>query len=339
MKRIGLMGCGKVAGYGHLPALNESEHWDLVSVFDPNPERLAQAQERFNVPQAFTDSDAFFESGLDAVAITSPAPCHKENVLAAARFGKPVLCEKPLAMDEAEVAEMIAVMEKAGLPFYAGFTYRFGADAQRIKRLVDERVVGDVLSLRLIYIWNCHGKYVTDEEGNRIEQPRRRDRMYEGGPLVDCGVHQIDLSRWWLGSEIVRYQSAGAWLEDYEAPDHVYLHMDHANGAHTMIEISYAYCHTAKESIFLYSYDLIGTEGVIRYDMREETIEVRSVEGTTSYPITHGKNFPGMYTAFAMALDTGQPHGLASPEDGLIATRIARTATNDAIRQRNAAKA
>ncbi len=334
MKRIGLMGCGIVAGYGHLPALRNSNVWELHAIFEPDPVRRAAAQEKFSVPHTFDELDAFFGSGIDAVAVTSPAPCHLENVHAAARHGKPVLCEKPLAMTEDEAREMIAAMHDAGLPLFTGFTYRFGSEALQIKQLLDQGAIGVLRTLRFVYIWNCHGRYELDANGNRIEQRRREDRMLEGGPMVDCGVHDIDLARWWTGSEIVRFHGMGSWVQDYEAPDHVWVHMDHANGAHTMAELSYSYCHTAKEPVHRYIYDVIGTDGVIRYDGITGELELRSAEGTRTFEVERGKNFGALYDAFARAIETGDPGNLATAEDGLIATRIARKATEDIIAAR-----
>ena len=85
MRKIGLMGCGMVAGYGHIPALLEVPDLRLHALFDPEPENLRKAQEKFGVPEAFTDPEAFFRSGIEAVSITSPAPCHRQNVLDVAR--------------------------------------------------------------------------------------------------------------------------------------------------------------------------------------------------------------------------------------------------------------
>ena len=99
MLRIGLMGCGTVAGYGHLPAIKATPNLDLISLFEPDPVRGPKAQENFG-GRLFTDADAFFQSGIDAVAVTSPAPFHVDNVLMAAKYGKHVLCEKPLAMTD-----------------------------------------------------------------------------------------------------------------------------------------------------------------------------------------------------------------------------------------------
>lgn len=327
--RVGLMGCGTVAGYGHLPALKANSEFELVSLFDPDETRLHAAQERFEVSGAFTDVEAFFMSGLDAVSITSPAPCHLENLKAAAENGVHVLCEKPLAMVEAEGQEMIDRARKAKIMLFTGFTARFSPVSLRIRDLVREGAIGDVRSLRLIYIWGCHGKYEIGPDGQKVEQARRAGRMDEGGPLVDCGVHDIDLARWWLGSEVVDWTSAGAWVDEYDAPDHVYLNMDHGSGAHTMVEISYSYAHTASEQTYHLSYDLIGTEGVIRWEMERGQLEVRTGAGVATEQFEPGKNFEGMYAAFAAALDQGVAGDMPSGEDGLVATRIARAATEE----------
>ena len=134
-------------------------------------------------------------------------------------------------MTEAEIEEMIALTRQAGVMLFTAFDYRFSPAAQTIRRLVAERAIGEVRSLRLIYIWNLHGKYTTHAEGRRFLNDRREERMREGGPMVDRGVHQIDLARWWLQQEVVRWSGHGVWVEDYEAPDHLYLHMDHAGRA------------------------------------------------------------------------------------------------------------
>jgi len=152
--------------------------------------------------------------------------------------------------------------------------------------------------------------------------------------MVDCGVHQIDLARWWLGDEVARTTVAGAWVSNYEAPDHLYLHMDHERGAHSMVEMSFTYGHTAKEPNPHFSYHLIGTGGVIRYDRDGYILEARTGEQTIRLPGSSEKNFHGMHAAFAEALRTGEPGHLPSGRDGLIATRLARTATDQAIANR-----
>ena len=333
-KRIGLMGCGTVAGYGHLPALDQCPDLELYSLYDPDEDNLRRQQERFGLANAFTDVDQFFASGIDAVSITSPAPCHLQNVIDAAKHGKHVLCEKPLAMTEAESQEMIDTAARAGIMLFTAFVARFNPVSKQIRSLVRDGAIGEVRSLRLIYIWNCHGMYETGPDGQPIIQARRAGRMLEGGPLVDCGVHDIDLARWWLGSEVAKWTATGAWVEDYQAPDHIYLHMDHDNGAHTMVEISYTFTHTAADPIYHLTYHLIGTEGLIRHEMENNLLEVRNSTGTQQLECTGAKNFDDMYAAFARALEKGSSDELPTGEDGLEATRIARTATEEAIARR-----
>lgn len=328
------MGCGTVANYGHLPALQAQPELILHSLFDPDPSRLGATRERFDVPFASSDVEKFFNSGIDAIVITSPAPNHLANLEDAARHGKHVLCEKPLSMNAADSQRMIDVAQQAGIQLYTGFTARFSPVSGEIKKLLAANAIGSVRALRLVYIWGCHGKYEIGPDGNRQEQARRAGRMLEGGPLVDCGVHDIDLARWWLGSEVDRFSAAGAWVDDYEAPDHVWLHMDHACGAHTMVEISFSYCHTAAEPAGHLTYELIGTEGVIRYDMEQARLEVRGTTGTRVINVGEGKNFAGMYAAFAAALAGESSEELATGADGLAATRIARAATDQVVAAR-----
>ncbi len=333
--RIGLMGCGAVADFGHLPNIVNTPGLELVALFDPNEERLNATAAKFGHPATYDDSESFFNHGLDAVVVTSPAWAHRQNVLDAARHGLHVLCEKPIAMTDEEGEEMIAAMEKAGKMLLVGFVYRFSRVAVQFKRWIQEKVVGETRSLRLIYIWDLHGQYEQMPDGTWGLNDRFHGRMIEGGPLVDCGVHQIDLARYWLGKEVTRAQASGAWvLDGYEAPDQVFLQMEHEGGAHTAIEVSFSYGHTAREPHAQFSYDAIGTGGVLRYDRNGYILEARTGEQTIRIPGASEKNFQGMYIAFAEALRTGEIGDFPTARDGLIATRIARTATDQAIASR-----
>ncbi len=329
------MGCGLVADYGHIPAIKRTAGVELVSIMDPDAGRLLEAKSKFGVPNSFTDAQLFFQSGIDAVIITSPAPTHKENVLLAAKYRKPVLCEKPLSMNEEDSIEMIDAMSAAGAPLYVGFTYRFAPCAMEIHRLIMDGAIGKVRSLRLIYIWDCHGKYLPRLDAN-CYNAHREGRMNEGGPMVDCGVHQIDLARWWLGSEVIHSQGMGAWVDgdDHISPDHMYLHMTHARGETTMVEISYSYAHTSRDSRVDFRYELIGTDGIIRYDRQARVFELLNQHGTKSLAWYEEKNFDGMYQELERALRTGKTSDMPTGLDGMLATRIARTATEQSIKDR-----
>jgi predicted dehydrogenase len=333
-KKIGLMGCGAIAQGRHVPAIFETEGLELHAVLEPHDGRRARARDDLGIPHVFAEPEPFFESGIDAVSVVSPAPFHRGNVLQAARRRLPVLCEKPLAMSPEEAAEMIAAMKAAPAPLFTAFCYRFSPVAVRIRELVREKAIGEVRSLRLVYIWGALGKYETGARGERVLRSMRDGRMREGGPLVDCGTHQIDLARFWLGSEVTRFTGHGAWVDDYVAPDHVWVHMEHAGGAHATVEVSYSYHHTSKRRRSEFLYELIGTNGVIRYDRNRRAFTMENGDGSHELPFHREKNFPGMYAELLRFLATGETALLASADDGLRATEIALGATAQAIRRR-----
>lgn len=335
------MGCGVVASYGHLPAINETPGLEIAAIFDPNPIQLARMGDNYPEAKRFTSSDDFFKYGdFDAVTITSPAPRHRENAEQAAGYGKHILCEKPLAMNDKDIEAMIHAADDGGVLLATAFCYRFSPVALRIKELIAEGRIGRVGAMRLIYVWNLHGKTITLPDGTRVESPLRIGRMEEGGPMVDCGVHQIDLARWWTGSDVIRQQAAGAWIDDnYVAPEHMWLHMDHENGVHTTVEMSFSYTHTASEPIDNFSYHIMGTEGLIRYDRWNWQFEVRTPHGTEYLPGASEKDFGGMYRAWRDALESGDMGNMPTGRDGLLVTRIARAATDQTIANREVLQA
>jgi len=331
------MGCGVVADYGHLPALSRTPGLTAHALFDPHAGRRDAAAQRFGVPVATDDPDTFFAE-LDAVLVASPAPAHAANVLACAARGLPVLCEKPLAMNDDEGRSMIDAMAGAGAALHVAFCYRFSTAALEIKRLIGEGAIGEVAALRLIYNWDCHGRY-DHRDPTRGVAAYRDGRMREGGPMVDCGTHQIDLAAWWLGRPAAAWTGHGAWTDgggDYDCPGHIWAHLTHAAEpggappAHTAVEMSYGYGHTARDADSSFKYELIGTDGVIVYDRNPGRFELRNAAGTTPLAFHEEKNFDAMHLAWARLLETGDPGHLATAEDALAATRIALDVTRQA---------
>lgn len=335
MLKLGVIGCGMIAELGHLPAIAEVPGVQVYALFDRDSGRAHDLQKRFHVPHAYPTEEDFWNSNIDAAVICTPAPIHHRNVMAAARHGKPVLCEKPLGMNEPEMLEMKRMMARAKLPLYTGFNYRFSESARTIRQLVRDNAIGETRLLRLIYNWGLHGKWSWDEHGQRINSPLRTGRMEEGGPMVDFGVHQIDLARWWLQSQVRWQKGIGVWLDNYQAPDHMYLHMAHECGAHTMIEMSFSYNTTSREPRSHFMYELVGTDGVIRYNREEHSFELRNSHGTQHLPWHPEKSFTGLYHEFRDALRSGEPGDMPTADDGIIATHIAKQATEQAIGERD----
>jgi predicted dehydrogenase len=333
MARIGLMGCGSVADFGHLPAILKTPGFELVALFDPVPGRSQEYSEKFGgIP--CTTTDEFFSHSLDAVSICSPLPSHHDNVMLCSEHGVHVLCEKPIAENEDDAADMIAVMEDGGKGFFVGFVYRFSPVVRQLRDWMRSGEIGDAKHLRMIYMWNLHGQWIQDAKGLWIESPAWKGRMREGGPLIDCGVHQIDLIRWITGLEVRDYDAHGAWVSNYESPDHILAFLQLEAGVTASVEVSFTYGHTAKEPLSWFSYEIIGTGGVARFDRNGYILETRNGQGVHSVPGTGEKDFDGMYRQFAEFIHTGRKGDLASPQDAMVASEIAVGCTDRAIQKR-----
>ena len=332
MVRYALIGYGKVASV-HAQSLAEAKQSKLVAVWGRSAEKAALFAKEWDI-LPFTDMQKMIvEAKVDAVIITTPHPVHKENTVEALKAGAHVLVEKPMALTVAECQEMIDCTARAGVMLFTGFDYRFSPAALQIRQWLRDGAIGDLRSLRLIYIWNCHGKRQRNDQGLLVENARRQGRMDEGGPMVDCGVHQIDLARFWTGSEVQSWTAAGAWVDEYDAPDHMYLHMQHDSGAHSMVEISYSYCHTCQQPVNVFTYDLIGTKGLIRYDRNAKILDMRNQDGVFTMPFAPEKNFAALYEHFRDALAQGGSDVLPTGLDGLMAAKISREATDALVAQ------
>jgi predicted dehydrogenase len=334
MARLGIIGCGSVADFGHIPAILRTSGLELAALYDPQKGRAQKYATKFGAGHPTESLEDFFAKSIDAAIICSPLPAHHDNVLMCAENEVHVLCEKPIAVDEDEAADMIAVMEDANKGFFVGLVYRFSPVALQLKQWLRDGIIGDVRHFRMVYNWNLHGQYIQNETGAWVESPMWRGRMLEGGPLIDCGVHQIDLVRWMTGREVIAADGFGAWIAKYDSPDHITAHLQLEGGITATVEVSFTYGHTAREPLSFFSYELIGTGGVARFDRNGYVLEVRNGEKTIGVPGSGEKNFDGMYAQFNEYLNTGKSGNLATPQDAIAASEVAIECTDKAIARR-----
>ena len=124
--KIGLVGAGTVAEFGHLPALCLLPEVEVVAVADIDRERAKTIAQRFKVPKVYGSfQELLNEPCLDAVVVATPVETHYEIVMAAAEKKLHVLCEKPIAATVGQGIEMMEVMERQGLVLGVNFLLRF----------------------------------------------------------------------------------------------------------------------------------------------------------------------------------------------------------------------
>jgi predicted dehydrogenase len=264
---IGVIGAGGIARDAHLPGYsNVPELCRIVAVSDIDEAAARSAAEMYDIPHQFSDYRKLLEMDeIDAVSVCTPNYLHMEPTLFALKAGKHVLCEKPLAMNAVEGKRMVDAAKAAGKKLQVGYNLRFAPANQLLKRYVDAGDLGDIYYAR-------------------VQALRRRgipgwgvftDKSKQGGgPLIDIGVHILDLTLWLMGhpkpvsasgityakfghrGDIVGF--LGQWdhtnftVEDFAA---ALIRLD--NGATIVLESSFAA--NIPEDIF--SSTLCGTEG------------------------------------------------------------------------------
>lgn len=188
--RIGVIGLGM--GSGHI--LNYQKHpaAEVVAIADPDKERLKVQGDKFNVPSRYEDGEKMLaEESLDVVSIATPNKFHKPLTLAAFEAGCHVQCEKPMAMNAEEGREMVAAAAKAGKRLMINFSYRFTEQSWALKKQVETGILGDIYFARTVW----HRRRGMPRFGGWFGQKE----LAGGGPLIDLGVHRLDLALWLMG--------------------------------------------------------------------------------------------------------------------------------------------
>jgi len=193
--RVGVVGVG-VMGSNHARVLAGISDVKLAGVADPDPEQREVVTRMLGCP-AVDKLDALLDVGVDAVTIAAPTHLHLQIALACIARGVHVLVEKPIASSVDEGREIIAAARRANVTLMVGHVERFNPAVQAIKEAIQDE---DILSISITRV----GPFPP--------------RMSNVGVVIDLAVHDIDLIRWFTGSEIVEVQpqlsSAVAQRED-----------------------------------------------------------------------------------------------------------------------------
>jgi predicted dehydrogenase len=184
---IGIVGAGGIAQAAHIPGYLKLEGVKLAAVYDINAQRAKQVSEKYGMKNCPTLEDMLADDTLDAVSICTWNNGHANAAILACKAGKHVLCEKPMAMTVAEAEEMKAASDANGKTFLMGMSSRFRPEAAILKEMADEGVFGDIYYARATMLRRRGTPlgWFTDVEKSG------------GGPVIDIGVHILDLT-WYL---------------------------------------------------------------------------------------------------------------------------------------------
>jgi len=188
--RVGVIGLGM--GRAHIEGWKQHPQVEVVAIADPDAQRLAAVGEQYGIPGRHASAEAMLAAeALDVVSVCTPNKFHKDLTLAALAAGCHVLCEKPMAMNADEGREMLAAAERAGKRLMINFSYRFSAQSRALKAQVDGGVFGDFYFGRSVW----HRRRGMPGFGGWFGTKA----LAGGGPLIDLGVHRLDLALWLMG--------------------------------------------------------------------------------------------------------------------------------------------
>jgi len=318
--RVGIVGAGGM-GRVHTTAWQTTPA-QVVGYRDIRPERAENYAQRYG-GRAYESLDALL-ADVDVISCTTPTDVHYEIVMAAARAGKHVICEKPLARTLAQGREMVAVCRDAGVKLLVGQVVRFFPEYDRAKRAIDGGMIGKPAVLRFS---RC------------VSQPRLSvdnwfvDFSRSGGLILDLMVHDFDQARWMAGEVTRVYAKALSVARPEVGVDHALAILTHASGAITHVEGSWAY-----PPIFTTTFEVAGSEGLLTFDaesskpiqfLRHQQVNTEIPE----VPLPSNPLLESQYVTEIKAFYEAIAHGApvrVSAVDGLAAIQIALAAIESA---------
>ena len=201
MVRFGIVGFGLHAVRRLMPGFSLSKKCRVIALSRRDIEKATQSASQYNVPLAFDSvRDLCCSSEVDAVLVTTPNSLHLPDVLTAIDAAKPVLCEKPMAMNAAECRQMVESARSKKILLGVAHVFRFNESVRKIRESVIQGAIGRPIFAR--------------SEFSFLADPSHpRQWLYDaslagGGPIFDVGVHCIDTLRYILRDEVLRVTTA-----------------------------------------------------------------------------------------------------------------------------------
>ncbi|MBV6457068.1 MAG: Myo-inositol 2-dehydrogenase [Fimbriimonadaceae bacterium] len=190
--RVGIIGSGGIAQNAHMKGYASiPDQCEMVAVCDVDPDTAAAAAEKFGVSKTYHDyRELLADKEIDAVSVATPNAFHRLPTIDALKSGKHVLCEKPLAMNAQEAKEMCRAAKESGKILQVALQQRFSGPMTFMKQYIDAGHMGKIyyaraqaLRRRGVPSW---GVFIDKEKQG-------------GGPLIDIGVHILDMTLFLMG--------------------------------------------------------------------------------------------------------------------------------------------
>jgi predicted dehydrogenase len=307
MIRFGIAGFGLHAVKRLMAGFQRASRCRAVALSRRDLQQAGVSARQFQIEHAFASTaDLCACPDVDAVFVTSPDALHCADVLTAVRHGKPVLCEKPMAMNAAEARTMVEAARKASVMLGIAHVMRF----EESVRLIRERIAAGVIGRPQVARADFFAPMLTSVR-TWVNDPK----LATGGPLADIGVHCIDTLRFVLADE-VRTVSARAQYDSHsvlEASASAVLEFE--SGTLATVSVSgrtpyQTFLEVAGETAVLSAANALTIERPVTVELRRglEVVESREVSNADAYAV--------QVDAFAAAIEDGRDFEIPG-EEGL----------------------
>jgi 1,5-anhydro-D-fructose reductase (1,5-anhydro-D-mannitol-forming) len=306
MVRWGIIGLGRIADTEIAPAISADPGGVLRGVVSRDQGRADSFAQRHGAARALTDyGELLADPYVDAVYIATPNALHADQVVAAARAGKHVMCDKPLATSVADARRAVAACEDAGVRLGITFQTRFHDAFDRFRAVVQDGSLGEIRVVQ-----------VEMSPGRTLLKGWRTDPALAGlGTINNLGVHAFDLIRYLLGAEVTEVTALTGHEADLAPETLALVLLRFASGALAYVNVNQSVAQPQAD-ITVY-----GTKGRVigrsctRMNM-SGTLEILTEEGETTIETASYHAYRKAVAAFADAVANGRepsPSGL----DGL----------------------
>ncbi len=248
---VGVIGAGRIGKVHAEHLAYRVPNARLAAVSDIDMAAARECADRFHGTQAYSDAEPIMaDPGIDAVAICSSTNTHAPLIEAAAAAGKHIFCEKPIDFDLDRIDRCLQAVEKAGVKFQVGFNRRFDPNFWEVRRKITEGHVGDVHIVRIT---------------SRDPAPPPVDYIrVSGGMFLDMTIHDFDMARYLVDSEVETVYAAGGVMVDPAIGqagdiDTALITLQFANGALACIDNS-------RQAVYGYDQrvEVFGSKGMVR---------------------------------------------------------------------------
>jgi len=293
--KIGLIGFGRMGGF-YLEQLQKSGRWEVVYICDVSEQSREEA--RRLAPQARIISDEriiFDDPEIQVVGLFALADSRKPQIERAVAAGKHIIAEKPIADSVENEWRMVELTERTPLFSTVNLYLRNSWYHHTIKEFIRSGEIGELAIVRI-----CHmTPGLAPGEGHE----------FEGPAFHDCGMHYVDIARWYAESEYKTWHAQAIRMWNYKDPWWLQCHGTFANGVVFDITQGHVYGQLAEKQTHNSYADIIGTKGIARmtHDFKTAVVELHGVTQTHRIERPYGgKNIDVLCERFAQSIESGR---------------------------------